>query len=304
VTAAAIFLLYPATILAESRGGLESVFTACAIFLLIAVYRALDSYRYRDFLIVGALFGLCLLIKSTLAFALPLLFLWLLVAKVPRPGLTKLVALFAAASAVATLALSPWIIRNYSVSGKFIPTITGGGTAAFQGLWVVKHGGSGKPHMELLNEAIEEEDRIAREMGFSFKPGFFPQFYSVDDEIRFYDELGRRTRAELMASPQLALKFVGYNAIGFWIQGRTPRATVFNAILVIPFVAVCVIGLVIAVRRRFPVAPTILLIAAYFAPHVPILGVARYHTPIVPFLAIFAAVALVNMFSRSTGVFR
>jgi 4-amino-4-deoxy-L-arabinose transferase-like glycosyltransferase len=295
VASSAIFLLYPATMLAESRGGLESVFTACAVLLLLAIYNALDSYRYRDFLIIGVLFGVTLLIKSTLALVLPAFFAWLCFSSQRQVTFGRLVGLFAVASVAATIVLSPWLIRNYDLTGMVIPTTTGGGTAAFQGVWVVKHLSSGKPHRDLLRDATAEQQRIATEMGLDFKPGFFPQFYSVDDEVRFYNELGRRARAELLASPTLALKFIWHNFIGFWIQGRLPAATALNAGLVIPFVAACAGGLAIAARRGFLVAPVVLFVAAYIAPHLPILGVARYHTPIVPFLAVFVALWLVTV---------
>ena len=291
VVATTVYLLYPATVLAESRGGLESAFTTCAILFMLVVYRALSSYAYRDYLVAGVLFGIGLLIKSTLAFALPALFIWLVLSRQRKPDFRRLVSLFAVAAVTATLILSPWIIRNYRISGEFVATMSSGGTTAFQGLWVVKNKGSGKAHMELLSDAVAEEERIAKEMGLAFKEGFFLQFYSPNDEIDFYAELGRRARNELLSSPKLALQTILHNFVGFWIQGRTPRTTFMNVLLVLPFLAVSLIGFIIARRQGLPVAPVVLLMGTFIAPHLPILGVARYHVPMVPFLAVFVAVA-------------
>lgn len=64
-----------------------------------------------------------------------------------------------------------------------------------------------------------------------------------------------------------------------------------NVLLVLPFLAVSLIGFIIARRQGLPVAPVVLLMGTFIAPHLPILGVARYHVPMVPFLAVFVAVA-------------
>src|ERR1700756_4989901 len=50
----------------------------------------------------------------------------------------------------------------------------------------------GKEHHELLWEAVQQQFEIAKSMGlrFSDKEPFFPQFYSTDDELRYYDRLG------------------------------------------------------------------------------------------------------------------
>ena len=295
IGACVIFLLYPATVLSESRAGVESTFTAAGIVFVLLFYRALQSFAYRDFVLAGVAFGLALLIKSTFALVLPGFFIYVILSRRPHPAFGRVVALFAAGSLAALVVLSPWIVRNYKISGEFIPTNSMGGLVAFQGLWVEKHRSEGKPHWQVLNEAIPEQTRVAQELGLRVRPGFFPQFYAVKDEIRYNDELSRRVRAELLRSPALALRFIGHNFIGFWIQGRTPTATMLNAVLVLPFLLVALAGLMLSIRRGFHIVPITIVILMFFSPHLAILGVARYHTPLVPYLAIFAAVALVAL---------
>lgn len=298
ILAAAIFMLYPATVLAESRGGVESLFTGCAVLVLLLVYRALASYAWRDFLVLGVVFGLALLIKSTLALVLPALFFFVLARRAPRPDFVRLVVLFTITS-VATLAmLAPWVIRNYRISGEIVPTMTLGPLVAFQSLYVLQHRDEPKEHWVLLNDAVEQQTVIANEMGLKVRAGFFPQFYTVRDEVDYYAEVGRRVRAELASSPALAARFVASNFVGFWVQGRTERATLFNAILVVPFLALAIAGVILGLRRGYRVGPLIIVIVAFVAPHLPILGVSRYHTPLVPFLAIFGAIALATVGPR------
>ena len=115
--------------------------------------------------------------------------------------------------------LSPWVIRNYNLTEKFIPTMTIGGLAAFQGLYVIEHRSTGKQHYEICFDAEKETARIADAMGLHTRHGFFPQFYSPKDEVRYYRALGEKVKAEYQKSPSLLLRVVFHNLWRFWFQG-------------------------------------------------------------------------------------
>jgi 4-amino-4-deoxy-L-arabinose transferase-like glycosyltransferase len=296
--ASAIFLLYPGTVIVESRGGLEATFTFSIVLFMLLFYRALDTLRYRDFALVGAVFGFSLLIKSTLALALPILFLFSVVRRRERASLWRLTSLFATSALAASLVLSPWVIRNYNLTGEFIPTSTLGGLAAFQGLYVVEHPSSGKQHGELLNEAAEEQVRIARDMGFRSLPDFFPQFYSAADEVRYYRALGDSAKAKYEDSPSLLLKVGIHNLWAFWFQGKTSKATTMNMVLTIPFLILSAAGACVARRRRFCVGPLLLVVTVFVAVHLPLIAVARFYIPLVPLLAVPAALPIALALSR------
>ena len=298
VLAAVVFLLYPPTILAESREALELTFTACAVLFLALFYRSLETFAYRDFALAGAAFGLTLLVRSTLAFVLPALFVYVLLMKSTRPAIARTTALFATASLAALLVMSPWIIRNYIVSGRPILTATTAPLATWEGLWMVEHSADGRTNQELVEDAIPELTRIAEEAGLRVSPGEVPHFYSARDEVRYYDEVGRRVLAELIASPKVVLKLVAYNAWSFWISGRTAKATLLNAILVVPFLLLALLGAVWGARNGNRVAPVVVLIIAYYLPHLVFLGTTRYHAPLAPFLAILVAVAIADLTRR------
>jgi 4-amino-4-deoxy-L-arabinose transferase-like glycosyltransferase len=290
--ACAIFLLYPATVIVESRGGPEATFTFSIVLFMLLFYRALDTLRYRDFALAGAAFGFSLLIKSTLALALPILFLFSVVRQRERASLWRLTSLFAMSALAASLVLSPWVIRNYNLTGECIPTSTLGGLAAFQGLYVVEHRSTGKQHWELLNEAAEEQARIARDMGFRSQTTFFPQFYSAADEVRYYRALGDKAKAKYEKSPSLLLQVGAYNLWAFWFQGKTNKATTLNMVLTIPFLILSTIGAYVAVRRRFCVGPLLLVVTTFVAVHLPLIAVARFYIPLVPLLAVPAALPI------------
>jgi len=217
--------------------------------------------------------------------------------KAPRPAATRCVLLFATASLAALLVVSPWVVRNYLITGRFIATTTLPALATWDALWMVKHSEDGRTNWQRLDDTIPELTRIASEMGLRVKPSEVPHFYSAYDEIRYYDELARRGWTELIASPHLVPKLLLYNGVGFWVEGRTPMATLLNAALVVPFLTLALAGVAFAVNARIRVGPVIVLILTYYLPHLAFFGTTRYHEPLVPFLAILAAVAIAGLWS-------
>ena len=66
--------------------------------------------------------------------------------------------------------LSPWIVRNYALSGDFIPTMSVGGMAAYQGLYIAAHRHTGREQYVLDKEEAAEMGSIAQQMRLKFKP--------------------------------------------------------------------------------------------------------------------------------------
>jgi 4-amino-4-deoxy-L-arabinose transferase-like glycosyltransferase len=298
LTACLLFLLHPGMVIAESRGGVEVFFTFSIVLFLWLFYRALETLRYRDFTLAGAALGFGLLIKSTIALVLPALFLYSLARQASRASLWKLAGLYAASAMTAFLILSPWVIRNYKLTGKFIPTMTIGGLAAFQGLYVVEHRSEEKQQYELFSDAATEQARIADAMGLPVRHGFFPQFYSATDEVRYYKALGDKVKAKYQESPSLLVRVVFHNLWGFWFQGRTTLATALNMVLTIPFLFLFVIGTFAAVRRKHRVGPLLLLVGSFVAAHLHIIALARYYIPLVPLMAVPAALPIALVLLR------
>jgi 4-amino-4-deoxy-L-arabinose transferase-like glycosyltransferase len=290
--AAVVSLLHPGMIMAETRGGLESLLSLVLVAFVYLTYLAVAEGRLRHYLMAGAVFGFCLLVKSSAAVMLPAMAgVALLTAPSRAEAIRRLSGLFAA-GLVGLLVMSPWVLRNYVVTGKPIPTMTVGGLAAFQGLYVVQHPAAGREHHEIISAAAQEQDVIARERGRPYRPEFFPQFFDVQDEIDYYAELGRRAREAMIESPALAGRLVLHNSWAFWIQGRTARATLLNAILTLPFLLLVVIGAWLALRADRAVGLLLAGIIAFVIPHLTIIALARYHIPLIPLLAVLASYPL------------
>jgi hypothetical protein len=148
-----------------------------------------------------------------------------------------------------------------------------------------------------LWEAVAEQFEIAKSMGLRFnnEEPFFPQFYTTDDELRYYNHLRELAVDEFWQHPRVLFQTIAYNAVAFWFQGRTARATLFNIVLSAPFFVLALVGLGLSIHRGYRVAPLILFIGTFYIAHLPLLGVARYYIPLVPLISIFAAIALTKL---------
>ena len=202
------------------------------------------------------------------------------------------------------LVMTPWIVRNYALSGKFIPTMTISGQAAFQGAYTIKHLDSNLERFELLNHAVDEQNAIANAMGLDTDGRFFPQFTRVEDEVLFYRELGRRTIDDYRRTPELLFRSLVHNSWAFWVEGRTHKDTMFNAILTLPLLTLYVIGLGVGIKTGEEVFQFFLITVVFMIPHMFIMAVGRYPVPLIPFVAILAAIPLAKWFKCFAGPYR
>ncbi len=303
LVAVAIFLLHPGTLVAEARGGIEIPFMCAALAFFVLLYRALDTDRAGSYLLAGLALGATVLVRSTPLF-FPLLLVPYLVWAAPQGARRRRLAQCALMIAGMGLALSPWIARNYSLSGLFVPTATVLGVAAQEGQYTCERISLGRGHELLQAEAAEERNRLAASLGMKFKGDFYQYFYSTADEIAFNRMLAERGVARYREDPALLARCVGQNLVHFWVLGKDGLATALNAALQLPLLALALAGIFI-LRRRAAFAswaPIALFIAYVLAVHLPLMAHARHSIPLVPFLAIFAGAAVAAV--KETCFFR
>jgi 4-amino-4-deoxy-L-arabinose transferase-like glycosyltransferase len=299
--AATITFLHPGILIADSRGGAESFLTLSLVAFILLIYRALETEATKDYLIAGFALGVVLIIKSTAALFPPFLFLYLIALRPSFERARHAAVRVGAVALAAGVVLSPWIVRNYALSGEFVPAMSVGGKAAFEGLYIVTHFHTGREHYVLVEEAAAEQNLIANQMGLKFKPGYFPQFYNISDELKFYGHLGDIVKRQYAEQPSLLLDAIEFNSRGFWVQGRTAKATTLNMILVLPFLALAIWGTYAGWRQSLTVGPILLFVGSFFAAHVAIIGQARYHVPLIPLLAILACIPLRPLIGDAPG---
>lgn len=296
-----LFLFHPGTLIAESRGGSEVLFTFLLTLFILTVYRALKSGRWWDYLVSGGVLGLTLLVRSTpILFPLVLLGYLLVFERQANPK----VAVFRNITVMGIamfVVLSPWIIRNSALTGKFVPTASVLGVAAQTGFYLSTHHPIGNLFID--REAAWERNKLADRLGYHFKEGYYQYFYSSTDEVNFSHYLVKRVMGEYQRSPMLFIKVVGFNLLNFWCGGRTWKSVAMNAVVQLPLLVLAIIGIVFSVRNdQFKsIAPLGLLIVYIVAVSVPILALARYSVPLIPFVSILACITLVAAQRRLRG---
>jgi 4-amino-4-deoxy-L-arabinose transferase-like glycosyltransferase len=298
-----LFLFHPGTIIAESRGGVEALFTFFVVLFVLTVYKAIETHAWFDYLLSGAALGATVLIRST-PILFPLFLLAYLAAIGPKGSRFRLYRNVFVMAATSLAILSPWIARNYLLVGKFIPTASVLGISAHAGLYNNTHYTGAESWAMVDQQGARERRRLAEELRYPFKVealGYFQDFYSSEDEVKFSDYLLNLVISEYRRSPGLFVKCVGANLFNFWFRGKTVASTRLNLILEVPYLLLAMAGLVIAVRNGLfnAVAPMLLLIAYLFVVSVVVLAQARYSAPLIPFLSILGCIALDGIWKGS-----
>jgi 4-amino-4-deoxy-L-arabinose transferase-like glycosyltransferase len=303
LAAAALFLFHPGTLVAESRGGVEIVFGFLMLLFLLALYRAFDRNHPKDYVFSGLVLGLALLVRSV-PILFPVVVLGYMLVFL-RPAISPLSAFRNMGILIVSMlaVLSPWIVRNYSLTGRFVPTASVLGVSAQAGQYICTHLSTGRPWWLLDREAAHERSKLATERGYPFEDGYYgyyQTFYSTKDEIAFSKFLLGRVVDEYKQHPSMLAEVVGRNLFNFWFAGKTRAATAANCIVQLPYLLLAGAGLVVGIRRGRGaiVIPIALFIGYIVAVYAPILAQARYSVPLVPLLSILGAILLIAVADR------
>jgi 4-amino-4-deoxy-L-arabinose transferase-like glycosyltransferase len=302
LVAAALVLVHPVLMMSDTRGGTDTTLAFCLTATLWLLFRAIDSRRGVDFGLTGVVLGYTMLVKASVALIVPAIFLLLASSTTFGAQLRTLIRNFAITSVLAAFVMAPWVIRNFELSGEFVPTMTAGPMAMFQGEEGARIGFAGKDSWVVFEAVSDEQIRIGHEMGLHMRDDFFPQFYKVGDELAFYNELGHRAWAEYQAHPSLMASALAHNSWAFWFQGRTQKATLINFIIVLPFLLLSVYGAILCISRNRVSWLIVISVAAFILPHLVILTVARYVTAVIPIMSILAAGSLFAFSDRRLAV--
>ena len=290
-----LFLFHPETLIAESRGGVEILFGLLLVLYIVSVFRAIRTGQWWDYLVSGAVLGLTVDVRSTpILFPIALL-VYLLFVEQQKVAAFRNVGVMVMAMFIV---LSPWIGRNYLLTSQFVPTATVLGVSAQAGLYLSTHPTVGNAQID--TEAFKERNKLARQLGYRFKPGYYQYFYSSADEVAFSRFLFQRVFEDYKKRPLLFLRTIAWNLFNFWCAGKTWESVAMDAVIQFPLVVLAATGVVACIRngRLGAVGPIALLIIYIVGVSLPILAQARYSAPLIPFLSILACKALVPVAER------
>jgi hypothetical protein len=245
----------------------------------------------------GLLLGVAVLVRSeVLLFPLALLVYFVFASKGASQPVK--IALRIAVLGLGTLVvMSPWIIRNYGLVHKFVPSATVAGVAAQEGLYTCEDTAPGEPFYQAQSKAGFEREEIARQLGNPFMGPYYQLFYTPQDEVAFNQALLSHVSAEYRSHPELVARCAAKNLFfNFWFLGKTRQSMLLNIVVQAPLLALALAGVAVLWKRGLLRKLDIVLLYILYIPavHALIIAHARHSTLIVPFLAILAAASLVS----------
>jgi 4-amino-4-deoxy-L-arabinose transferase-like glycosyltransferase len=296
--AALLFLLYPGTLVAEARAGVEipSIFTV--VLFMLVLYNAVEKGSLLRYCAAGLLLGMAVLVRSQALLFPLLLFVYLLIfASKSTSERVKIALRIAALGLGAVVVMSPWIIRNYRLVHKLVPTATVAGVAAQEGLYTCKNTSAVESFSIAQTEAGFERERFAKQLGIPSVGPYYQLFYTPQDEVAFNQALLSSVSTEYRSHPELLARCAAKNLFfNFWFLGKSQQSAPLNVLVQVPLLGLALAGFVVLWKRSLLHKAGIVLLYILYIPVVqaPIIAHTRHSMLIVPFLAILGAVSLVS----------
>lgn len=292
-----LFLVHPGIVVSELRGGVESLFIMLLLCFFAAVYRALRTRNLKDFLLAGMVLGITSSVRSTALLFPPFLVVYFFCFERPLPSLVTMAGRVALIVAGSVLILSPWMIRNYSLVQKIVPTASVAGVSSHAGYYICTHLKFDNNLYDVDYAAATERSEFARQQGYKFREVeglYYLYFYDPHDEIRFNNYLGGYVVDKYQANPTLLLGCATKNAFNFWFAGKNWASTASNVVVQLPYLILGIAGLIFGMQSNRRAAVTVLLLFLLYTlgVYLPILAQARYSMHLIPILSLLSALAI------------
>ncbi len=258
--------LYPPLILPTSAILTEIMFM---FWLALAVYGLISKKTIWWRAASGSLLGMALMTRPILVFFLPFLIVWFILGRERRVLFST--AAFMGGMMVVTL---PWVIRNYSQFGAFVPLTTSGGTSLYCSYFLPPQGfgfDPGGPAVEEYSQLLDEVSRSRYLTRKTFE-------YVLQNPI----EVARITLIKAL--------FLIYPFDGYW--GTVSLGSKYNVFWGI-LLSFSVMGIAVSWRGATPDMQLVfLLLLSFIAAMLVVQAIPRYRLTAEPFLICFAAAGI------------
>lgn len=260
----------------------ESNFTFLFLVAMYFICRMIDKQYLKQTILSGIFLGLATLTRPVVFYFPIMVFIWLFVSY-PRRYIQSILAVVLLSIAM-LLVMSPWIIRNYLLLGKFIPTATEGGYVFYV---------SNNP-WAAGTDFVPRDDPIYQEMLSTYR----------QDPVkgsRIGYSAGKRY---ILHNLKDFLKLIPKKLYHFWkfypqtgytdlVNRRTQLISIFSYGLLFPF---SLLGMVVSFKIWRRTLIFYLLIFYFILVAMAYYGSTRLRFPICPYLIIFGASGLVSTY--------
>jgi 4-amino-4-deoxy-L-arabinose transferase-like glycosyltransferase len=301
VVAALLFLLYPSTLIAESRGGVEILFIAVVLLFMLLLHRAVDKGNLWHYFAAGLMLGVVVQVRSTpMVFPIFLLGYLLVFASNAMERLKAVLNITVLVTGMVII-ITPWMVRNFRLVQHIVPTATVQGVALQEGQYTCQHLTLDENYYVVQNRAGRIRAAMATAFGAPFEGTYYYQvFYDAHDEWAFNKLLSQGVVNEYLSRPQLLAACACKNFFNLWFLGKSWTATLINVLVQAPLLVLAIAGIEL-LRRRGQLAPmgiVLTFVICIVAVHLPTVAHARHSVPLVPFLAIPASVSLLSLWQK------
>ena len=302
VCAAVAFALNPLSAYYSLRYMTEPLFMLLCMAVVAAWVMALDHPRPLSFMAVGALAALAALVKPVAVGLAPFLACcaWYRLRRAPSLAFGAFIGLIVACPVV----LSPWMVRNYHVTGHLIPSATGGGYALWLGNQTVSDGredweveGAVQARLFEQRDAIFDlvenigQRRFEAPKDLTHRSATTPVNIPASADAAFvfaaYDEI--------TSHPLESLRLLGKKCFRFWFSIFLPQNrwaedyVLFSQSLFLLFACWGILSAGRAGGILFSLLPPVLFLVLA---HVLTFATIRYSTSVLPVMTIFSVAGL------------
>ena len=276
--AASVVAVYPFFVLFAGLLLTETFFTLALtlfLYLLLRLERERSGPLLATAAVAGVVAGLAVLLKPSFLLFLPFVSLvWLVVAARPARTLAS-IGIISLSTAVI---MTPWIVRNWTITDRFVPTTLMVGISLYEGVHEQADGG---PSMDSMRREV----------------------YGVDEyeQNRRYTDLAIDIIGK---EPARILSLARTKFFRFWnLIPNSPdhQQFIYRFVSISFLVPILCFALVGFVKAPLPSGQRILLLspAAYFTLlHMIFVSSIRYRVPVMPPIILLAAVGFLTVLGR------
>ncbi len=286
-----VLSLYPPFIWYLSRLYNENLFNILLALSVLYAVKIFSDISLKNSIIFGLLSGLTSLCKGQMI-VYPLVLLPGLI-YVYQSDIAKVVKRFSLMLIFMLLVISPWTVRNYIVSGKFVLIQSGAAIHFMRGnaLFEKNIGFSNPYHKNAMDEAFAKERKIIK------------QFESVNKrkitELELTEVFDNIVMEYIKNNPLRFIKKILTGCLQFWYLGESKVKSTGMAIIQFPLILFAIMGIYPVYKKRSKlIIPVYSLIIFFTVIHAALLAISRYSIPVMPYVIILASFGITNLYEN------
>lgn len=268
---------YPFSTYYTARIMTEPMFTLLLALLIYVIIKTKDNISGKMAFSIGAIQAFICLCKASMLYTLPLVAIYLFGIRKIRQYVTlrNIFLLFLGFF----LFVSPWTIRNYFVSERFILISTPGGYAFWSGNYFLT---DGRDDDELSPYQLELLEEARKGIATNDK-----DFMAPENSILFL----KATIENIKSKPNEFVKLTFKKFLRFWYSIFHPKVKGFQVWVTILQLGILIpgfFGVYRAVKNNKNVFPILMIILYLVIIHTITSSTLRYSIPIMPYMVLFA----------------